>query len=122
MFSNIGNKIKTLAVVMCIISMSFSVISGLVMIGTDDDLILPGIFIMLLGCLFSWLSSFFMYGFGELVDTNQRLADALANNNNNQYNPNNYVQQPAPNYAPNYTYSAPVDNNNAYYPNNNQQF
>lgn len=68
MFSNIGGKIKTLTTIICIIGIAISVISGITLIAINDDLALIGIAIMLVGSLSSWLSSFVLYGFGEIID------------------------------------------------------
>ncbi len=71
MFNNIGKKIKTLAVVLCILGMVGSLV-GSVLIWTQSDgyeeLILLGFAVLLIGCLLSWLCSFFAYGFGQLIE------------------------------------------------------
>ena len=73
MFTNIGKKIKVLAVVIFCIMAGLSVISGLIMIveGLDyghEDFIFGGIIIAGLGFLFSWISSFVLYAYGEIAD------------------------------------------------------
>lgn len=67
MFENIGGKIKTLAVVTTIIGM---VVSIIVAIALEEMGILVGI----LGCLFSWIGSFVLYGFGEIIVSLQIIA------------------------------------------------
>ena len=80
MYSNIGEKIKTLAKIIALTISILTVIAGIAMINKGimmnletrlgnpgTDLILWGIGYTILGPLFSFLTSFFMYGFGELI-------------------------------------------------------
>lgn len=98
MFNNIGSKIKTLAKVLFWISVigsmigAFGVIAFAAMSGSDEILIaiIIGIVIVVVGIIFAWLSNFMLYGYGELIDTNQKMLRILqdqfrpkANNNNN---------------------------------------
>jgi len=73
MFNEIGKKLKGLALAMFIIGAVASIIIGtvLLIIGIDLEEILlwlTGIFTMIFGVIASWISSWFLYGFGELVD------------------------------------------------------
>ena len=77
LFSNVGKKIKTVAVVFCWIGIIAAVLAGLAMIGVgllmsdlEDKIamILGGIGVALVGSVMSWLGSLVIYGFGELVD------------------------------------------------------
>ena len=101
MFSNIGKKIKMLAKVLFWISFALGVLTSLgvaiaianVMgcgryygMGAGAVFAAIGIFILGSGLsfLFSWISSFFMYGFGQLIDdgeinrkTNQKILAQL---------------------------------------------
>lgn len=67
MFSNIGNKIQSVAQVFCWIGIAISVIAGIVLLGTDEGLILAGLLVATVGSLGSWIGSLFLYGFGELI-------------------------------------------------------
>ena len=83
MYANIGEKIKKVAVIVAIIGIICSIVIGIVLIvqaqgsgsssyygrsrGNDNILIFMGIATMILGSLVSWISSFFAYGFGELI-------------------------------------------------------
>ena len=86
MFTNIGNKIRILAKVLCIIGIVFSCILGLVMlisgfslfgnrytIGVGFAMIFGGIVSAALGVLFSWIGSFVLYGYGQLIHSVQNL-------------------------------------------------
>ena len=66
MFDNIGGKIKTLALVCTVIGMIASVLWGLILL--SERMVLLGVFVAGLGCLASWISSFLLYGFGELIE------------------------------------------------------
>lgn len=78
MFNNIGSKIMKLAKFQCWIGIIFSVISGIAIIVNGASIrndgynggssVLSGIPVIVLGCLFSWIGSLFIYGFGQLIE------------------------------------------------------
>ena len=67
MFDNVGSKIKAFASFFCWGGIIASIIGGIILIGLDEDLIFAGIAVIVIGSLLSWVSSFVLYGFGELV-------------------------------------------------------
>lgn len=67
MFDNIGGRIKALAVVTCILGMIASVIWGFVLFA--DSI---GLLVMAVGCVCSWVGTFTLYGFGELIEETRR--------------------------------------------------
>ncbi|MBR5942128.1 MAG: hypothetical protein IKZ81_02170 [Clostridia bacterium] len=83
MFNNIGKKIKTLAKVLCWIGIIGSFIGGIVLAvsGASSSkkatdillLILFGLAAAIIGAFLAWISSFVLYGFGELVDSTQEI-------------------------------------------------
>ena len=74
MFSNIGGKIKKLAKVICWIGIAFSLIGGIASISqTTDQSVLIGIITIVVGSLVSWISSFFTYGFGQLIENTDEI-------------------------------------------------
>ncbi len=95
MFRNIGGKIKGLAVFFCVLGMLFSLIcacniwvntktltSALGNYITDIRIasIIYGALVLVLGCLASWVGTFCLYGFGELISKtcdNNRLLTKL---------------------------------------------
>ncbi|MBQ9557476.1 MAG: hypothetical protein IJU94_02605 [Clostridia bacterium] len=111
MFRNIGKKIKTLAKVICWIGIIGGVISGLTMIAAGvagigvnlydgistnyvsaAALIVVGVMVMVVIPLLSWLSSFTLYGFGEVVDcvsdlkqSNEEMLNRVSNIAQNVY-------------------------------------
>lgn len=83
MFKNIGKKLKVLAKVMCWVGIIISFViairvsnfiynlydySEYVNYWNKYSYVYIGIVIFILGSLFSWIWSFFTYGFGELID------------------------------------------------------
>ena len=66
MFNNIGGKIKGLAEVLCALGIIASVIIGL---GMKNASMILVFLIIAGGSLISWISSFVLYGFGELIET-----------------------------------------------------
>lgn len=66
MFSNIGKKIKTLATVIVWIGIICSVVIAFAV--SVETTFVIGILYFIIGCLFSWISNFFVYAFGEIVD------------------------------------------------------
>lgn len=117
MFNNIGKKIKVLAKVVCWIGIVLSFAIGLlIMFGASilQDMGLQklaskgdlfGLLVMVFGTLVSWIGSFYTYGFGELIDTNQELAQSVRNlkngsvfstRSNTQYHPAAPVSQNTP--------------------------
>ena len=79
LFQDIGKKIKTLAIFSFMVTVILGFIGGILCMQIDDDghYVLIGLLIMVLGFVVGWVSSMFLYGFGELidqsVDANQQL-------------------------------------------------
>lgn len=78
MFDNVGSKIKGLASFFCWGGIIASIIGGIILIGLDEDLIFAGIAVIVIGSLLSWISSFVLYGFGELVENSAIIAGKRA--------------------------------------------
>ncbi len=74
MFKNIGGKIKTLASVIAWLGIISSVIGGFGYMTIDEDFIFGGIIIVVAGSITSWIGSFVLYGFGELVENSAIIA------------------------------------------------
>lgn len=89
MFTHIGGKIKILAQVLCYIGIAASVFAGIAVItmsrmaaaaGTDTvATIAAGVIVMIAGSLLSWVGSFLLYGFGELVQNSSTIAELMTN-------------------------------------------
>lgn len=80
MFKNIGGKIKGLAKVICIVGIAISVVAGIGMIGSgyNNAMVGMGLPVMIVGSLVSWIGSFFVYGFGELIENTTVIAELAA--------------------------------------------
>ena len=88
MFNNIGEKIKTLAIIITILGIVASVISGIAFIVSSivDSYdvsrlaagIILGVLTMVVGSLLSWISSFLLYGFGELIENSTIIKEKFA--------------------------------------------
>lgn len=75
MFDNIGNKIKTLSKLLCYVGMAVCIIAGIVVATIDEDLILIGVLVAVVGSALSWVNSFLLYGFGQLVENSDIIAN-----------------------------------------------
>ena len=78
MFENIGGKIKTLAKVFCALGIVVSVISGVLLFSYDFFI---GLITLVLGSVGAWISSFCLYGFGELIEKVTDIAGYCEYNN-----------------------------------------
>ena len=111
MFRNIGKKIKTLAKVLCWIGIIGGVVSGLSLIAigasgiginvnngtsynfvTGTGVIIVGIVLLIVLPLLAWVSSFMLYGFGDMVDnvaelkqSNEEMLNRVSNIAQNVY-------------------------------------
>ena len=90
MYKNIGSKIRFLAVMLCVCGMIMSIFFGVFILMNASHLQsetlkingeIQGIAIVIFGCLLSWISSFFMYGYGELIDRVTSIEQTLTGKN-----------------------------------------
>ncbi len=77
MFGNIGGKIKALAQVITWIGIIVSILIGIITMSTSGPV---GILIAVAGSLISWISSFILYGFGQLIENSDELVRLLSEN------------------------------------------
>ena len=81
MFTNVGGKIKSLAKFMCYLGIALSVgVGGWLLYciprgyGSEQQMLLVGgIATIVVGSLLSWLGSLGLYGFGQLVESTERI-------------------------------------------------
>ena len=66
MFRNIGSKLKSLAYICTAAGMIASIIYGILSMPA-------GIFVIIFGCLLSWVGSFALYGIGQLVENSEKI-------------------------------------------------
>ena len=68
MYDNIGRKIKIFAKASFAVEAIGAFITGIVLMAIDEDLIAWGIILMLLGPVVAWVSSWILYGYGEIIE------------------------------------------------------
>ncbi len=80
MFSNIGGKIMAAAKVLCWLGIIASIIIGIVFFWAASEayndgtlFAVFGVLVIVLGSIMSWVGSFFLYGFGQLVENSDSL-------------------------------------------------
>ena len=65
MYDNIGRKIKGLAKAFFILEATAAIIAGIVLMANDEGI---GLLVLILGPVVAWVSTWLLYGFGELID------------------------------------------------------
>ena len=75
LYENIGGKIKNWAKWIFIFEAIGAVIAGLVLLFTDEDLILYGLLTAICGPIVAYVSSWILYAFGELVEDVHAMRD-----------------------------------------------
>lgn len=68
MYDNISSKIKGLAKAAFIVEAIAAIIAGIALMASDEDMIPVGLLVMVVGPIVAWVSSWLLYGFGELID------------------------------------------------------
>ena len=82
MYNNIGDKIKTVAKTVGIVGMVFSLIVGFFICVALGELIggagvIIGLAIMVGGSIVSWMSTWLLYSWGDIVDNVQQINETL---------------------------------------------
>lgn len=80
MYHNIGKKIKGMAWVALLIVAVPSLVAGIVLMINGGFFIPIGLLVMFVGPVIAWISSWLLYGFGELID---KTCDIERNTRNN---------------------------------------
>lgn len=75
MYSNIGGKIKALAVGTFIVETVAWIFYALILAAEDPDMILLSFLMILFGPIVAWISTWLLYGFGELIDKATEIAE-----------------------------------------------
>jgi hypothetical protein len=74
MFKNIGRKIKGLVKTVFIIQTILAVVAGIAIMTIDEELIVVGALVMIILPIIFWISSWLLYGYGELIDKVSEIA------------------------------------------------
>ena len=89
-YNNIGEKIKGLAIASFIVEAIGAVITGIILVANEEAY---GILIVLFGPIVAWVSSWLLYGFGELIsktcDIEQNTRQIRQTASNTQQNTSN---------------------------------
>lgn len=87
MFDNIGGKIKTVAATIAWLGIIGSIIIGIIIIAEANDSYYPsatetlsGWLVIIVGSLSSWVSSFTLYGFGQLIENTDIISSKYITN------------------------------------------
>ena len=78
MFDNIGGKIKTLAQTVCWVGIILSLFAGIAMMAEGMTMeyeywVPAGFLLAIIGSFLSWVSTFVLYGLGQLIENTDRL-------------------------------------------------
>ena len=76
MYDNIGAKIKILAIVIAVLGAISSLIGGIILF--INDMVERGFIAIIGGVVLSWISTWVLYGFGELIIKTTEIADNTA--------------------------------------------
>ena len=74
-YDNIGEKIKGWAKWIFAIEAIAAVISGFVLMAQDEDMILIGLLVAVFGPIVAWVSSWLLYGYGQLIENSDIIAE-----------------------------------------------
>lgn len=84
MFDNIGGKIKTVAATIAWLGIIGSIIIGIIIIAEANASYYPsatetlsGWLVIIVGSLSSWVSSFTLYGFGQLIENTDAISSEM---------------------------------------------
>ena len=80
MYSNIGRKIKVMAQTLCWAGILCSLLLAIIQwvsSSTYHDNTASGFVVLIAGSLLSWVGSFALYGFGELIEHVKNIDNAL---------------------------------------------
>ena len=81
MYDNIGSKIKNSAKAVFLFESFIAVVGGLLIISYDDNLFLAGLLIIFIVPLVAWVSSWLLYGFGQLIENSDIIAEEYKRKN-----------------------------------------
>ncbi|MBQ8759145.1 MAG: hypothetical protein IJZ20_05575 [Clostridia bacterium] len=76
MYNNIGQKIKHFATALFVIGTICSTLTGFyIVMFLHLEMAAVGILVIIIGSFLSWVSTFLLYGFGELIEKTTEIAD-----------------------------------------------
>lgn len=76
MFRNVSGKIKMMAVVLLVVGLFASLVGGIAVIDNGNEFSVPaGLGVMIGGAAVSFAISFLVYGFGQIVENTDKMAE-----------------------------------------------
>lgn len=94
MFDNIGSKIKLLAEAITAIGVVASIISGIAFMNSGSTFVF-GLIVAVLGSVLSWICSFIIYGFGQLIENTDQIICLMKKEEINNFNDTSTDEQGA---------------------------
>lgn len=79
MYDNIGKRIKTLSKIICYVETFACILGGIAIAIIDSDLLWLGALIIIVGSILSNVGSYALYGFGQLIENSDIIAQQLRN-------------------------------------------
>ena len=80
-YDNIGSKIKGWAIWIFLGEALAAVIAGIALIAEDADMALVGFLLIFLGPIVAWVSSWLLYGYGQLIENSDIIAEEFKRTN-----------------------------------------
>ncbi len=74
-YDNIGGKIKSWAKWIFAVEAIAAVVGGFIIVDQDEDMILLGLLVVVFGPIVAWVSSWLLYGFGQLIENSDIIAE-----------------------------------------------
>ncbi len=74
-YDNIGGKIKGWAKWIFAVEAIAAVIGGFVLMAQDEDMIFLGLLVVVVGPIVAWVSSWLLYGYGQLIENSDIIAE-----------------------------------------------
>ncbi len=81
MYDNIGGKIKGAATVVFLIEAIMGIIAGIIIMAANENFIVLGLLVMVFVPIIAYISSWLLYGFGELIEKTCSIESTLRGTN-----------------------------------------
>lgn len=86
MFNNVGEKIKTLTIVVFALVAMASIVAAIVLFSQGEGLAFVGFVVLLVGPFIAWIAGLFVYGYGELIQRTIAMEQELRKSNHFLHN------------------------------------
>ena len=92
MYNNVGAQIKSVGVVFAVFLGIMSFIAGVSCFFLGAIGVIIGLFVMFIGIFMAWVTSIFIYGFGQLVENSDKLVEMNTKKLSSNINTQNFVR------------------------------